>query len=96
MNHVQESKLAWENAVKAAKAEGRGLNIWPGDRYRVRLEDLPVLSEGWPANLRGRSWDMILVPDDKELRKIVRPGRSYALGVDRPDPDGCYVVVEQG
>ena len=98
MNHVQESRLAWENAVKAAKARSsrsRGLHIWPGDRNKVRLEDLPILPEGWSANLRGRAWDIIAVSNDKELRKVVKSGKSYALGVDIVDPDGYYMVVEQ-
>lgn len=95
MNHVQESRIAWENAVQAAKAGHRGLNIWPGDRYRVRIEDLPVLLEGWSASLIGRAWDMLTVSDDKELQRQVKVGRSYALAMAHTDPDGFYLVVER-
>ena len=99
MNRVQESRLAWENAVKAAKARGsrsKGLQIWPGDRDRIRLKDLPVLPEGWAANLKGRSWEIITVANDRELREAVKPGRSYGLGVAISDPTGHYMVIEQG
>jgi len=94
MNHVQESRTAWENAVKAAKASHRGLQIWRGDSDRIRLEDLPILSNGWSANLRGRAWDIIPVNTTKMLQQVIKVGRSYALGVDKPDPDGYWMVVE--
>ena len=96
MNHVQENRIAWENAVKAAKAGNRGLQVWPGDRHRVRLEDLAVLPAGWSASLRGRTWDTIPVNTDEMLRHVVKVGRVYALGLPDKDPDGYYMVVEQG
>lgn len=96
MNHASQSIIAWENAVKAAKAGNRGLNIWPKDRDRVRLEDLPVLPEGWSASLKGRTWDVLAVSNDKELQQQVKVGRNYALGISFPDPDGYFMVVEQG
>jgi hypothetical protein len=95
MNREKESQIAWENAVQAAKAGGRGLSIWPRDKDRVRLEDLPVLAAGWSAGLHGRAWDIISVDSDKMLRQVVKAGKSYALGLNVPDPNGYWMVVEQ-
>ena len=96
MNHVQENRIAWENAVKAAKAGKRGLGIWPKDKDRIRLEDLPLLPEGWSAQLQGKKWDVIPVDSDKMLQQVVKVGRFYALGLPMKDPDGFFMVVEQG
>lgn len=94
MNKENESRLAWENAVKVAKAGHRGLQIWPRDRDRITLEDLPVLPEGWSASLKGRAWDVIPVDSDAMLQRVVKVGKNYALGIEVRDQDGFYMVVE--
>ena len=96
MNHIQESMSAWKEAVRSAKASHRGLGIWPRDRDRIRIEDLPLLPAGWSASLAGRAWDVIPVDSDRMLQQVVKVGRFYALGIDIPDPDGYWMVVEQG
>ena len=95
MNHVKTSQEAWKQAVGAAKASHRGLQIWPGDQYRITLDDLPVLEEGWSANLQGRKWDILAISTTEEIRDAVKIGRSYALGLPTPDSKGYFMVVEQ-
>ena len=94
MNREKEAQCAYENAVKAAKAGNRPLNIWPRDQERVKISDLPVLPEGWAASLKGRSWDIHPVSNDKELKEVITFGHSYALGIAVPDSTGYYMVVE--
>ena len=96
MNHARNSAIVWKNTVAAAKASNRGLNIFPRDRERITLEDLPLLPEGWAAQLQGRKWEVIPVDTTKMLQQVVKVGRSYALGLPMRDPDGFYMVVEQG
>jgi hypothetical protein len=72
------------------------LQIWPGDKDRITIKDLPELEIGWTANLKGRQWDVIPVNTDKMLQNVVKVGRYYALGNTVIDQDGYYMVVEQG
>lgn len=94
MNREIESQRAWEAAVKAAKEGNRPLVIWPRDMDRIRIEDLPVLPDGWAASLRGRAWDVHMVKTEKELKEIIVLGHGYALGSALPDLDGNYMIVE--
>jgi len=92
MNAVQESRTAWEHAVKAAKASHRGLHIWLGDEHRITIEDLPELEAGWSGNLKGRHWDTFTVKTTEELQKLVRLGKSYAIGCRNACSNEIHVV----
>ena len=80
MNHVQESRTAWENAVKAAKAGQHPIQIWPGDEDRITIDDLPTLPDGWVSMLHGRAWDFFEITlNDLALQRKVLIGRKYAI-----------------
>lgn len=67
---------AYRDGVKAAKACGKPLSIWPGEKHLIALDDLPVVEPKFDVEKFERA---IAIKTDFELRTRVEVGKRYAL-----------------